>query len=262
LKKIKCEARMKKGLSYAQQKLLAGTGEGRLLEDDLSNYDPSGYKDPSVTVDICICTIFNNDLKILLIKRKHPPYRNRWAIPGGFLEVPKRETLEETAARELREETCLKDIYIEQLKTYGNPDRDPRKRVITVAYFALVPYNSLKTQKIEGKDDAKEAKWFSLRKLPPLAFDHKVITKDLLDRIVGKIGYSPIAFSLVPKEFTWNDLQAVYEAVLGFKLVTSNFRRKIKSLYTLDTLSLKEKGHPGRPSVYLTFSRKKEDFNT
>jgi 8-oxo-dGTP diphosphatase len=233
----------------------------KIEENFLKNYDPSRYDSPSVTVDICICTIFNNDLKILLIKRKHPPYRNRWAIPGGFVDVHKKETLEETAARELKEETCLRDIYIEQLKTYGNPDRDPRKRVVTIAYFALVPYSSLQKQKIEGKDDAKKAEWFSLRKLPPLAFDHKIITKDLLDRIVGKIGYSPIAFSLVPKEFTWNELQAVYEAVLGFKLVTPNFRRKIKSMYILDKLSLKEKGHPGRPSVYLTFSRKKEDFN-
>jgi 8-oxo-dGTP diphosphatase len=236
------------------------TGEGRLLKDDLSNYDPSGYEDPSVTVDICICTIFENDLKILLVERKHPPFRGSRAIPGGFLEVAKKETLDQTAARELREETRLKDIYIEQLKTYGDPERDPRKRVITVAYFALLPFSALKKQKIKGSDDVRNAEWYSLRKPPSLAFDHKVILKDLLERIVGKIGYTPIAFSLVPKQFTWNELQAVYEAILGLKLVTPNFRRKINSMYVLKKVSMKEEKRPGRPSAYLTFVRKKEDF--
>src|SRR5512135_428874 len=99
--------------------------EGHLLKDDLSNYDPKAYIDPSVTVDICICSIIEGVLKILLIKRKHPPFRNCWAIPGGFLDVPRKETLDQTAARELRGETCLENIYFEQLKSYGDPDRDP-----------------------------------------------------------------------------------------------------------------------------------------
>ena len=235
------------------------TGEGRLLKDDLSNYSPKGYKDPSVTVDICICSIIEDDLKILLIKRKHPPFRDCWAIPGGFLEVPKKETLEETAARELREETSLKDIYIEQLKTYGDPGRDPRKRVITVAHFALVPFEALQKQKIEARDDAKEAKWFSLRKLPELAFDHKKILKDLLERITSKISYAPIAFNLVPTRFTWAELQAVYEAILGLKLIAPNFRRKINSMYVLDKIgTITNVSKIGRPSAYLTFVRKRD----
>jgi 8-oxo-dGTP diphosphatase len=146
------------------------------------------------------------------------------------------------------------------LKTYGDPGRDPRERVVTVVHFALIPYSSLKKQTIQAQDDAKEAQWFSLRKLPSLAFDHKMILKDLLERLRGKIRYAPIAFNLVPKRFTWNELQAVYEAVLGVKLITPNFRRKINSMYILSKSSLKEERRPGRPSSYLTFIKKKQDF--
>ena len=121
------------------------------LKDDLSNYNPKDYDSPSVTVDIAILSIIENDLKVLLIKRKYPPFRGYRAIPGGFVDIYRNETLKETALRELMEETNLKDIYIEQLKTYGDPNRDPRKRVITVAYFALVPYNLLKKLNIKGR---------------------------------------------------------------------------------------------------------------
>lgn len=220
------------------------------LKDDLSNYNKDAYEKPSVTVDICICSIIDNDLKILLIKRKHPPFRNSWAIPGGFVEIPKRENLEQTAARELREETGLKNIYLEQLKTYGGPNRDPRMRVITVSYFALVPYNRI--GEIKASSDAKQAQWFSLRSLPKLAFDHKSILKDLLDRLKGKILYSPIAFSLVPREFTWTELQRVYEIVLGESIKPANFRRKIKAVYVIESLNEKSETR-GRPALKLRY---------
>lgn len=224
------------------------------LKDNLSNYNAKDFECPSVTVDIAILSIIENDLKILLIKRKYPPFRGYRAIPGGFVDIYRKENLEETALRELLEETNLKGIYIEQLKTYGDPNRDPRKRVITVAYFALIPYNLLKKLNIEAGDDAEDAQWFSLKKLPPLAFDHKKILKDLRVRLEGKVSYTDIAFKLLPKKFTWSQLQEIYEIILDRPLLRANFRRKIKSMYVLKELKehRKQKG-AGRPSLLLKY---------
>lgn len=233
------------------------TAEGRHLKDDASNYDSTAYTKPSVTVDICICSIIKNDLKILLIKRKYSPFKDCWAIPGGFVDITKEETLEETAIRELKEKTGLKNIYIEQLKTYGDPDRDPRMRIITVAYFALLPYNILEKQDIYGQDDAKEARWFSLRRIPKnTGFDHRQILKDLLERLKGKISYTNIAFSLVPEEFTWNELQKVYEIILNKKLL--NFRRKMQATYVFKEVCVNKMKRVGRPSVTLKYIGNKE----
>lgn len=234
------------------------TAEGNKLRDDVSNYDKNKYEKPAVTVDIAICSILKDDLKILLIQRKHPPFRNSWAIPGGFVNIEKQENLEDTAKRELSEETGLTDIYLEQLKTYGEPNRDPRMRVITVAYFALIPGNYLNDHSVLAADDAENADWFSLRNLPKLAFDHRQILDDLLQRLVGKISYTPIAFSLVPEKFTWNELQLVYEIILGKKLISANFRRKISSLYRIKTLKSKKRDGKGRPSNYLKLTGTKE----
>lgn len=236
------------------------TAEGHKLKDDVSNYDDKAYRSPSVTVDVIICSIIDDDLKVLLIKRKYPPYKDFLAIPGGFVNVDIKETLNETAHRELSEETGLENIYLEQLKTYGDPDRDPRKRIITVAFFALVPFDQISHQKIQAKDDAKETGWYSLRNLPEkLAFDHGIILDDTLTRLKGKISYSPIGFSLVPTRFTWAQLQHVYEVVLGQKLVASNFRRRIKELYDIVPLSNRRKTTiPGRPPVYLFYRGEKK----
>ena len=223
------------------------------LRDDLSNYDASAYKNPSVTVDMAVCSIIDDDLKVLLIERRSAPFRGFWAIPGGFLEVDKEESLEETAARELLEETNLSRIYLEQLGTYGDPKRDPRKRIITIVYYALLPCNKRVFQGIEARSDAKDAQWFSLRKLPrKLAFDHRKILKDLLKRLEGKISYTPIAFSLIPKRFTWAQLQKVYEVILGREIHAANFRRKMHSLYLIERLDWKERTQ-GRPSYYLNY---------
>jgi len=234
------------------------TGEGRLLKDDLSNYSERAYKKPSVTVDIIICTIGEEyAVKVLLIKRKHPPFRNSWAIPGGFVDIDKEETLEQAAARELKEETGLTNIYIEQLKTYGDPKRDPRTRVITVAYFALIPAQKLKV--VRAGDDAKEAKWFLLAELPSLAFDHRKILEDVKRRLKGKISYAPIAFEFVPEKFTWAQLQLVYEGVLETKIESNfNFRRKIKSQYHIQETGEFIKNRMGRPSALLEFKGPKD----
>jgi 8-oxo-dGTP diphosphatase len=245
------------------------TKDGQPLRDDLKNYDSSAYEKPSVTVDICICSIpmredgsfyeHDKNIKVLMIQRGNPPFRDLHAIPGGFLEIPKKETLEETADRELLEETHLRGFYIEQLKTYGDPDRDPRTRVITVAYYALVPWtNYLKGA--EAGDDAKpgSATWQNLRYLPAqLAFDHKKILKDLLIRLEGKVSYTPIAFNFLPKKFTWGQLQTVYEIILNRKLITPNFRRKIRSMYEFKELK-ETQPSSGRPSRLMKFVREKK----
>jgi len=223
----------------------------------LKSYNPNLYEKPSVTVDIAICSIIDGELKVLLIKRKHPPYRDKWAIPGGFVDIPSKETLEETAARELFEETMLKDIFIEQLKTYGDPNRDPRMRIITVAYYALVPYGRVCFTK--AGDDAAETRWFPIRNLPELAFDHKKILSDILTRLMGKVSYTTIAFNLVPPEFTWTELQGVFEAILGRKFIVPDFRSSILSRYDIRTLNKKKKmDGRGRPSNLLNMTGEKK----
>lgn len=239
------------------------------LKDDLSNYDANNYKHPSVTVDVAICTIIDDQLKILLIKRKYPPFRNCWAIPGGFLDIDLKESLEEAAARELEEETGLKNIYIEQLKTYGDVDRDPRTRVVTTAYFALIPYSVLSKQNIRSASDAADAKWFTLNDYEKemadsnegIAFDHRKILGDLNQRLCGKISYSPIAFELLPETFTWTELRKVYEAILNKTIDPANFKKKIKSVYKISELKLKKNiTAAGRPPAQLNFNGIKDEF--
>lgn len=234
------------------------TAEGEKLRDDLANYDSSKYQKPSVTVDMIICTIKDDALKVLLIKRAHPPYRGGWAIPGGFVQVELKETLEEAARRELQEETGLSGIFIEQLKTYGDPDRDPRMRVITVAYYALVPFYKLDGM-VQAGDDAAAAAWFNLSHPPALAFDHKKVLGDALERIHGKLTYSPIVFNFLPKRFTWADLQYTFEILQGKKYDAGNFRKMINAKFVLKKLKKTEKNKTfGRPGNFYTFVSMKE----
>jgi 8-oxo-dGTP diphosphatase len=234
------------------------TAEGRLLKDDSSNYDKDAFERPSVTVDICISGIIDNKLKILLIKRKYPPFKDCWALPGGFLQVENNETLEQTAERELKEETGFVASHLEQLKTYGDPKRDPRMRIITVAHFALIKDAS--KYKPKAGDDAKEAEWFDITELPKLGFDHETIIKDFKERIKGKVMYTPIAFSLVPEEYTWYDLKKVYELILGEKLDASNFRREIKSSYVIEEIKSKTSGKIGRKAAFIKMKKVKNKF--
>jgi 8-oxo-dGTP diphosphatase len=255
----KTEMKPEKKTAKPAAKAIARTAEGELLKDDVSNYDKNAYEKPSVTVDVCICRFHEGEVQVLLIKRKHPPFRNLWAIPGGFLQIEAKESLESTAARELEEETGLRGMYLEQLKSYGDPDRDPRMRVVTVAYFALLRMSALAKQTIQAADDAKEAGWFSLRMLPKLAFDHETILGDLLTRLVGKIGYTPIAFHLMEESFTWAELQEVYEFILGKKITAPNFRRKIQSIYKLEPTQRQRNHGPGRPAAEFSYDGMWED---
>jgi 8-oxo-dGTP diphosphatase len=174
-----------------------------------------------VTVDIVLFTIREGLLHVLLIKRLIKPFENRYAIPGGF--VMEDESLDAAAKRELREETNVSDVYLEQLYTFGEPKRDPRGRVITVAYYALVP----NTQTLRAGTDAKEAAWFPLTEVPPLAFDHAAILEYARQRLRNKLDYTNVGFELLPEKFTLSDLQSVHEAILGEQLDKRNFRRKL-----------------------------------
>jgi len=182
---------------------------------------PSQYHYPAITVDVIIFTLRDQDLQVLLIQRKNPPFEGRWAVPGGFVEAA--ESLEAAARRELEEETGLRDLYLEQLYTFGDPKRDPRGRVITVAYFALVPAPLA----VQAGDDASDARWCSVHKLPPLAFDHAKILRYALQRLRYKLEYTAAGFQLLPPSFTLTEIQKAYETILGEPLDKRNFRRRI-----------------------------------
>ena len=204
-----------------------------------------------VTVDIVIFSIRNRELHVLLVRRGVPPFQGEYAIPGGFLRSD--ESLEEAAKRELHEETSVRDVYLEQLYSFGDPARDPRGRVVTVAYYALVSSDHME---LSAGADAAEAEWVPVRKLPELAFDHTKILKYALDRLRNKLEYTTVGFQLLPKKFTLGELQAVYEAILGKKIDKRNFRRKMAQLGILKPL--KEWQETGRkPAQLFNFAAKR-----
>jgi 8-oxo-dGTP diphosphatase len=183
------------------------------------------YARPALTADIVVFALDEQDLQVMLIQRDLAPYAGNWALPGGFVRVE--ETLDEAAARELREETGLQDIFLEQLYTFGAVDRDPRERVVTVAYYALV---NLAGHAVQASTDARSAAWFSVNDLPKLAFDHRRILDVALDRLRGKVRYQPIGFELLPEKFTLRQLQHLYEIILDRPLDKRNFRKKVLSM--------------------------------
>lgn len=252
---------------------------GLTEKEFLKAYKPGDYSKPSVTVDNLIFTVEDNELKILLIKRKNHPDINTWALPGGFVECGNNsETAEEAAYRELKEETNLENIYMEQLYTWSDVNRDPRMRVMSVSFLALIDSS---TQNVKAGDDAKDAAWFTIKKdfvgededgiitynmdlynkeknvtinakifdIPrrngvltsyksnivqvsdeALAFDHINIINMGIERLRNKVEYTPIAFNLLPEEFTLPQLQKIYEIILGKKLYKTNFRNKVKPM--------------------------------
>jgi 8-oxo-dGTP diphosphatase len=205
------------------------------------------YPRPSVTVDVVIFSLRNEDLQVLLIERGHPPFEGMWAIPGGFVGID--ESLETAALREMEEETGVHDVYLEQLYTFGDPDRDPRGRVITVAYFALVPAGAVDPQ--AGTDAAKTG-WWSIYDLPPLAFDHGDILAYALKRLRYKLEYSAVGFELLPETFTLSELQATYELVLDEELDKRNFRRKVLNADVIEETGEYQTGE-GRPAMLYRF---------
>lgn len=205
------------------------------------------YPRPSVTVDVIIFTLGGNALQVLLVQRGNPPFEEMWAIPGGFVGID--ESLEGAAIRELEEETGVRDVYLEQLYTFGDPGRDPRGRVITVAYFALVPADAV--QPHAGHDTA-DARWWSVYDLPPLAFDHEDVLVYALQRLRYKLEYTAVGFELLPEVFTLSELQVAYEIILGEELDKRNFRRKILSADVIEETGEYRAGE-GRPAKLYRF---------
>lgn len=186
---------------------------------------------PALTADCVVFGLDNEDLKVLLVQRKHDPFAGCWALPGGFAVVG--ESIEETARRELAEETGLRGIFLEQLYTFSAPQRDPREHVVTVAHFALV---NLEEHQIKADTDAREAAWFEMSDLPKLAFDHDTILQTAHERLQGKIRYQPIGFELLPQKFPLRLLQQMYEKILDRTLDKRNFRKKILNMGILEEL--------------------------
>jgi 8-oxo-dGTP diphosphatase len=182
------------------------------------------YPHPAVTVDCVVFGLDDGNLKVLLIQRDLEPFAGAWALPGGFVKLD--ESLDEAAQRELVEETGVSELYLEQLYTFGEPDRDPRERVITVAYFAIV---NLFDHKVKADTDARSAAWFPVDELPELAFDHHVILDAALARLQAKIRYQPVGFEFLPDKFSLTQVQRLYETILCEELDKRNFRKKILS---------------------------------
>ncbi|HHH50544.1 MAG TPA: NUDIX hydrolase [Saprospiraceae bacterium] len=210
------------------------------------------YPRPSVSVDVVVFALDkSHKLKLLLIQRANNPYKNYWALPGGFVEMD--EDLEHAALRELEEETGVKDLFIEQLYTFGSPKRDPRGRVISIAYYALV---NLAEHQIAASSDANNADWFDIDKLPKLAFDHQEIFKMAIYRLRGKVRYQPIGFELLPKKFSLPQLQKLYETILDVELNKRNFRKKILKMGFLIEVG-KQKDVAHRPATLYKFDKNK-----
>ncbi len=201
------------------------------------------YPRPAVTVDIILFTLRESKLQVLLVQRAQPPFENAWALPGGFVQMG--ESLEQAAARELEEETGVNQSYLEQLYTYGEPERDPRGRVITVAYYALLPRDA--PIRREGGSDARQAALFPVDTLPELAFDHAEIIAYAIRRLRYKLEYSAVGFELLPEEFTLSEIQQTYEKILGEQLDKRNFRRRIQQAGVIEGTDHMRSGE-GRPA--------------
>lgn len=201
------------------------------------------YPRPALTVDIVIFTLRENHLQVLLIQRGEPPFFGMWALPGGFVRME--ESLERAALRELEEETGVVDTYLEQLYTYGEPNRDPRGRVVTVTYFALIPAD--KKVRFDGGSDVTRATWFRVDQLPELAFDHAPMINYALRRLRYKLEYTAVGFELLPESFTLSELQYTYEIILGEKLDKRNFRRRVLEAGVIEPTPSMRSGE-GRPA--------------
>jgi len=203
-----------------------------------------------VTVDILAFAVDEGGLEILLVKRKYEPFKSSWALPGGFL-TENDVSLEAAAERELFEETNVATVYLEQLYSFGDKGRDPRGRVVTVSYLALLRQEELE---IRASSDASGVAWWPAKELPPLAFDHAHIIEYGLKRLKNKIEYTPAAFSLLPKKFTLRDLQVVYEAILGYEVDNRNFRKKFLGAGILKQLDETSQEASFRPARLYEFS--------
>ena len=208
-----------------------------------------------VAVDAIVFGYSKNDgVSVVLIQRKYEPFKNGWALPGGF--VLEDESLETAVKRELLEETGIEVNYLEQLYSFGEPQRDPRQRIIAIAYFGLVKTSQF--IQLKASTDAENARWFSIKKLPPLAFDHKHILAVALERLKAKIRYQPIGFELLDKKFPFSDLEKLYTALLDKEINRRNFSKKILSFgFIEETGEIQKTESKGRPSKIYQFNAKR-----
>jgi 8-oxo-dGTP diphosphatase len=217
------------------------------MEEQMYTYK---YPHPAVTTD---CVIFGFDgikLHVLLIERGAEPYKGMWAFPGGFLKME--EDAEQGALRELKEETDLTAQYIEQFYTFSDPHRDPRERIISIAYYALV-----KIQEVKGGDDAAKAQWFAIDEIPRLAFDHDRILRKAMEKLRERIHFQPIGFELLPEKFTLKELQMLYEAILGVQFDRRNFAKKMLHFELLNQLDETVWPTPKREAFLYSFNKDK-----
>ena len=210
------------------------------------------YARPALTVDCVVFGLDQDDLKVLLIQRDLPPFVGRWALPGGFVHVG--ESVEDAAKRELIEETGVKRVFLEQLYTFGDPGRDPREHVVTVAYYALV---RLSEHRLQAATDARNAAWFAIKDIPKLAFDHRKILLLAHKRLQSKVRYQPIGFELLPNKFPLRTLQNFYELILERDLDKRNFRKKILSMDVLEELDEMETDVSHRAARLYRFDKQK-----
>lgn len=191
-------------------------------------------------------------VSVLLIKRKFEPFQKSWALPGGL--VKEEESLEEAVRRELKEESGVDATYLEQLYSFGKPDRDPRNRVISITYYGLV---RPKDYQLSAQTDAEDVAWFNINKLPRLAFDHKQIMDAAIKRLRGKLAYEPVGFELLDKKFPFSDLEKLYQALLDKDLDRRNFKKRIMSYGFLEETKETIQRSVGRPATLFQFNKKK-----
>ncbi len=204
------------------------------------------YPHPAVTTDIALFTLRENRLHVLLLRRALAPFSGVWALPGGFVRGD--EDLDSCAKRKLAAKTGITGVYLEQLYTFGAPQRDPRERVISVAYYALTPCTALVPRPGQTESDLA---WVALTELPVLAFDHGAIVQVAQQRLAAKIQYSTLAFQFLPAQFTLSELQQVYEAILGASLDKRNFRKTLLVLGQLEPIiGLRRTGHHRPAQLY------------
>jgi 8-oxo-dGTP diphosphatase len=233
----------------------------------LETYHPEDYPRPSVTVDIAALTAHAGHLWALVIKRDKPPFRNSWALPGGFVQMT--ESIDVAASRVLAEEAGLEDVYLEQLYTFGEPERDPRTRIISVAYFALIAWRKLRSLKAQGGATLMKLSvaWAGETGGPvslldehelhqSIAFDHADILGMAVKRIRGKLDYVPIGFQLLPSRFTLRQLQEVHETILNRPLNKDSFRRRMLASGLLKATGEREENVDYRPAELYRFTRR------
>lgn len=211
------------------------------------NYE---YERPALATDCVIFGFDGGELKLLLLKREKEPFENKWALPGGFVFM--NETTEACAKRILLEKAGLKNVFIEQLYTFSKVDRDPRERIVSVTYFALV--NKSQYNIVAGRDTI-QAEWHTLSALPELGFDHSDIVALAAERLKGKVHYQPIGFELLDEKFTLSQLQQLYEAILQTPIDKRNFRKKIGGMGLLKQLEEKEQNVPRKAAFYYSFDK-------